>query len=87
MTWKEFKIGLQRHIVWEESVLFPRFEHKTGTSVTASKAAPAIEKVLVKASGLNSFPSAFSIKNTGKKLTMVVAIPTVIAGAISMVAS
>jgi len=27
---KEFKFGLQRHIVWEESVLFPRFEHKTG---------------------------------------------------------
>ncbi len=27
---KEFKFGLQRHIVWEESILFPRFEHKTG---------------------------------------------------------
>jgi iron-sulfur cluster repair protein YtfE (RIC family) len=27
---KAFKLGLQRHIVWEESVLFPRFEHKTG---------------------------------------------------------
>jgi regulator of cell morphogenesis and NO signaling len=27
---KDFKFGLQRHIVWEESILFPRFEHKTG---------------------------------------------------------
>jgi iron-sulfur cluster repair protein YtfE (RIC family) len=26
----EFKFGLQRHIVWEESILFPRFEDKTG---------------------------------------------------------
>jgi iron-sulfur cluster repair protein YtfE (RIC family) len=27
---KEFKFGLQRHIVWEEQVLFPLFEKKTG---------------------------------------------------------
>ncbi len=27
---KEFKIGLQRHIVWEEEILFPLFEKKTG---------------------------------------------------------
>jgi iron-sulfur cluster repair protein YtfE (RIC family) len=27
---KEFKHGLQRHIVWEEQVLFPLFEQKTG---------------------------------------------------------
>jgi len=26
----EFKIGLQRHIVWEEEILFPLFENKTG---------------------------------------------------------
>jgi iron-sulfur cluster repair protein YtfE (RIC family) len=26
----EFKFGLQRHIVWEENVLFPLFEQKTG---------------------------------------------------------
>jgi iron-sulfur cluster repair protein YtfE (RIC family) len=26
---KEFKIGLQRHIVWEEQILFPLFEQKT----------------------------------------------------------
>lgn len=27
---KEFKNGLQRHIVWEEEILFPIFEQKTG---------------------------------------------------------
>ncbi len=27
---KEFKFGLQRHIVWEEQILFPLFEKKTG---------------------------------------------------------
>ena len=27
---KEFKTGLQRHIVWEEEILFPLFEEKTG---------------------------------------------------------
>ncbi len=29
---KEFKIGLQRHIVWEEQILFPVFEKKTGVT-------------------------------------------------------
>src|SRR5687767_10986434 len=27
---KEFKFGLQRHIIWEEQILFPRFEFITG---------------------------------------------------------
>lgn len=27
---REFKTGLQRHIVWEEEILFPLFESKTG---------------------------------------------------------
>jgi regulator of cell morphogenesis and NO signaling len=27
---KEFKVGLQRHIVWEEELLFPIWEEKTG---------------------------------------------------------
>lgn len=27
---RDFKIGLQRHIVWEEDILFPLFERKTG---------------------------------------------------------
>ncbi len=29
-SFKEFKIGLQRHILWEEEILFPLFERKTG---------------------------------------------------------
>jgi iron-sulfur cluster repair protein YtfE (RIC family) len=29
-AFKEFKFGLQRHIIWEETVLFPVFEEKTG---------------------------------------------------------
>ena len=27
---REFKFGLQRHIIWEEEILFPIFEQKTG---------------------------------------------------------
>lgn len=27
---REFKFGLQRHIIWEEEILFPLFERKTG---------------------------------------------------------
>lgn len=29
-AFKEFKLGLQRHIVWEEELLFPMWEEKTG---------------------------------------------------------
>lgn len=29
-VFREFKQGLQRHIVWEEEILFPVFEEKTG---------------------------------------------------------
>ncbi len=29
-AFKEFKIGLQRHILWEEELLFPMWEEKTG---------------------------------------------------------
>jgi len=29
-VFKEFKVGLQRHIVWEEELLFPMWEEKTG---------------------------------------------------------
>jgi len=28
-AFSEFKRGLQRHIVWEEEILFPLFEHQT----------------------------------------------------------
>ena len=31
-AFKAFKLGLQRHIVWEEEVLFPLWEKKTGMS-------------------------------------------------------
>ena len=27
---RQFKIGLQRHILWEEQILFPLFEERTG---------------------------------------------------------
>lgn len=29
-AFKEFKFDLQRHIIWEETILFPLFEEKTG---------------------------------------------------------
>lgn len=29
-AFKEFKVGLQRHILWEEELLFPLWEEKTG---------------------------------------------------------
>lgn len=29
-AFEDFKIGLQRHMVWEEDVLFPLWENKTG---------------------------------------------------------
>ncbi len=30
VNFREFKFGLQRHIIWEEEILFPLFEQKTG---------------------------------------------------------
>ncbi len=44
----------------------------TGTSVIDSSAAPAIEKVFVKASGLNIRPSCASSVNTGRKETVII---------------
>ena len=32
-SFREFKIGLQRHIIWEEEVLFPVFEKKVGSGL------------------------------------------------------
>lgn len=29
-AFQEFQSGLERHIVWEEEILFPKFEQKTG---------------------------------------------------------
>ena len=31
---REFKFGLQRHIIWEEEILFPIFEQKSGSAGT-----------------------------------------------------
>jgi len=31
-AFKDFKVGLQRHILWEEDLLFPLWEEKTGMS-------------------------------------------------------
>ena len=33
-SFRQFKIGLQRHILWEEQILFPLFEEKTGMKGT-----------------------------------------------------
>jgi regulator of cell morphogenesis and NO signaling len=30
LHFRKFKVGLERHIVWEEALLFPPFEEKTG---------------------------------------------------------
>ena len=38
-NFKEFKFGLQRHIVWEEDILFPFFETKTGSPKDAGPTA------------------------------------------------
>ncbi|MBI2981981.1 MAG: hemerythrin domain-containing protein [Deltaproteobacteria bacterium] len=35
----EFKFGLQRHIIWEEDILFPLFEKKTGMGKAAGPTA------------------------------------------------
>ena len=39
-AFKEFKFGLQRHIVWEEDLLFSLWEKKTG--MTESGPTPAM---------------------------------------------
>lgn len=44
----EFKIGLQKHIVWEEEILFPLFENKTGTHDTCPTAVMRIEHRQIK---------------------------------------
>lgn len=37
-AFREFKFGLQRHIIWEETILFPLFEGKTGMRETGPTA-------------------------------------------------
>ncbi len=45
---KEFKFGLQRHIVWEEDILFPLFEEKTGMHDDGPTAVMRSEHRLIK---------------------------------------
>lgn len=44
----EFKVGLQRHIVWEEEILFPLFENKTGMHDTGPTAVMRMEHKKIK---------------------------------------
>jgi iron-sulfur cluster repair protein YtfE (RIC family) len=37
-NFKQFKNGLQRHIIWEEQILFPAFESRTGMRDTGPTA-------------------------------------------------
>jgi len=39
----EFKTNLQKHILWEEEILFPLFENKTGMSGTGPTAVMKME--------------------------------------------
>lgn len=39
----DFKIGLQRHIVWEEEILFPVFENATGMTESGPTAVMRME--------------------------------------------
>ena len=44
----DFKIGLQKHIVWEEEILFPIFEKKTGMYETGPTAVMRMEHRQIK---------------------------------------
>ncbi|OGQ47763.1 MAG: hypothetical protein A3H42_05390 [Deltaproteobacteria bacterium RIFCSPLOWO2_02_FULL_46_8] len=46
---REFKFGLQRHIVWEEEILFPLFEEKTGMRDCGPTAVMRMEHRQIKA--------------------------------------
>ena len=45
---RSFKFGLQRHILWEEEILFPIFESKTGMKDSGPTAVMRHEHVLIK---------------------------------------
>lgn len=44
----EFKIGLQRHIIWEEEILFPVFENATGIKDVGPTAVMRMEHLEIK---------------------------------------
>lgn len=45
---KQFKFGLERHIVWEEEILFPFFESKTGATQSGPAAVMRREHLEIK---------------------------------------
>ena len=45
---REFKFGLQRHITWEEEILFPFFEQKTGSGGFGPTDVMRREHILIK---------------------------------------
>jgi len=45
---RKFKFGLQRHILWEEEIIFPIFESKTGMKDSGPTAVMRQEHVLIK---------------------------------------
>lgn len=45
---RNFKFGLQRHILWEEEILFPVFESRTGMMDSGPTAVMRQEHVLIK---------------------------------------
>jgi iron-sulfur cluster repair protein YtfE (RIC family) len=47
-AFSEFKRGLQRHIIWEEEFLFPRFEEETGMSEGGPTAVMRLEHRRIK---------------------------------------
>ena len=47
-AFSEFKRGLQRHIIWEEEFLFPRFEEQTGMSEGGPTAVMRLEHRRIK---------------------------------------
>jgi iron-sulfur cluster repair protein YtfE (RIC family) len=46
---REFKTGLQRHIIWEEEILFPLFERKTGMTAGGPTQVMRVEHTMIKA--------------------------------------
>jgi regulator of cell morphogenesis and NO signaling len=45
---RQFKFGLQRHILWEDEILFPVFESKTGMKDNGPTAVMRQEHLLIK---------------------------------------
>jgi regulator of cell morphogenesis and NO signaling len=48
VLFSEFKTGLQRHIVWEEEILFPLFENRTGMHNSGPTAVMRMEQRQIK---------------------------------------